>query len=127
RANPQSNTEAFELWLARVQSESDTQPLEWIKQMIKNPPNERITAAGLMDEIHCHRDGHVYYNSCCNGEDESEDGSSYLGSTLGEGAGSRIGDMAAPMVIRSSQGLNAVATQRQPLSPRSPSAESKVE
>jgi len=72
-ANPRSNAKALELWLARLRSEIDKRPLEWIKQMIKNAPNERITAAGLMDGIHSYEDGYVYYNSCCNGEEESED------------------------------------------------------
>jgi ankyrin repeat protein len=86
-ANPRTNTKALELWLARLKSETDKQPLNWIKQMIKIAPNERVTAAGLMEQIHNYEDSHVYYNSCCNGEEESEDGTSYHGSTLEEDAG----------------------------------------
>ncbi|KAI9764123.1 MAG: hypothetical protein M1840_008683 [Geoglossum simile] len=86
-ANPCSNAKALELWLERLKSETDKQPLEWINLMIKNASNERITAAGLMDRIHNHEDDHVYYNSCCNGEEESEDGTSYQGSILDEGDG----------------------------------------
>ncbi|KAI9774565.1 MAG: hypothetical protein M1840_002814 [Geoglossum simile] len=83
-ANPRSNPEALELWLARLKSETDSQPLEWVKQMIRRLRNERVTAAGLMDQIHRYEDGHVYYNSCCNGEEESEDGTSYQGSVFEE-------------------------------------------
>ncbi|KAI9767148.1 MAG: hypothetical protein M1839_004621 [Geoglossum umbratile] len=81
-ANPRSNSKALELWLVRLKSETDEQPLEWIKQMIRNPRNDRVTAAGLMSQIHSYEDEHVYYSSCCNGEEESETGTSYQGSVF---------------------------------------------
>ncbi|KAH0564817.1 hypothetical protein GP486_001790 [Trichoglossum hirsutum] len=81
-ANPRTNPEALELWLARLKSEIDGQPLEWIKQMVRRLRNERLTAAGLMEQIHSHQDEHVYYNSCCHEEEESEDESSYQGSVF---------------------------------------------
>ena len=85
-ANPRSNPKALELWFARLKSETDKQPLEWIKQMLKNVRNERIAATGLMNQIHSCKDGHVYYNPCCNGEEESEDEASYQGSVFKEDA-----------------------------------------
>jgi hypothetical protein len=125
-ANPRSNAKALELWLARLKSETDKQPLNWIKQMIKIAPNERITAAGLMDQIHSYEDGHVYYNSCCNGEEESEDGTSYQGSILEEDAGAikdsenstearMDGGAANTVVPTSNQDLNEVSIQRRAL------------
>jgi hypothetical protein len=68
-ANPRSNAKALDLWLARLNSETDKKPIKWIKQMIQKAPNKRITAAGLMEQIHRYEDGYVYYNSCCNGEE----------------------------------------------------------
>jgi Ankyrin repeats (many copies) len=125
-ANPRSNAKALELWLARLKSETDKQPLNWIKQMIKIVPNERITTAGLVDQIHSYEDGHVYYNSCCNGEEESEDGTSYHGSILEEDAGAiedsensteaRMDGGAANTVLpTSNQDLNEVSIKRRAL------------
>ncbi|KAH0563176.1 hypothetical protein GP486_002252 [Trichoglossum hirsutum] len=126
-ANPRSNVRAFELWLARLKSETDKQPINWIKQMIKIAPNERITAAGLMDQMHSYDSGHVYYNSCCNGEEESEDGTSYQGSISEEDAGvmknsgnsteTQMDDGAANTVMSTSnQDLDEVSVQRRALS-----------
>ncbi|KAI9853597.1 MAG: hypothetical protein M1813_002052 [Trichoglossum hirsutum] len=108
-ANPRNNPEALDLWLARLKSETDERPLEWIKQMIRKPRNERVTAAGLMDQIHSYEDEHVYYNSCCNGDEESEDDTSYEGSVFEGDANatkdsveSRADDNAADTVVPTS-------------------------
>jgi ankyrin repeat protein len=88
--------------------------------MIKVAPNERITAAGLMDQIHSYEDSHVYYNSCCNGEEESENGTSYHGSILEEDAGAikdsenstetrMDGGAANTVVPASNQNLNEIS------------------
>jgi serine/threonine protein kinase len=84
-ANPRSNPKAFELGMAHGAKFGIRQTatiLEWIKQTIRNAPNERITTAGLMDWIHTCEDDHVYYNSCCNGKDENEGEMSYHGSSF---------------------------------------------
>jgi WD40 repeat protein len=128
-ANPRSNSKALELWLARLSSKEDKEPIEWIKEMIKKAPNERITAAGLMERIHNYEDGYVYYNSCCNGEVESENGTSYQGSISEEDISAIedsqnstkawIDDGAAnTRVPPSSQALGEVPIQPQEIPPR---------
>jgi WD40 repeat protein len=98
--------------------------------MVKKASNERITAAGLMEQIHNYEDSYVYYNSCCNGEEESENGTSYQGSIFGEDASAIedsqnstkawIDDGAANITVpTSSEGLDEVPIQRQALPLRS--------
>ena len=135
---PRSNPESLELWLARLKSEVDKRPLEWIKQMIKSAPKERITAAVLMDQIHSYEDGHVYYDSCCNGEEESEDGTSYQGSVFEEDATAikdsensteaRMDDGATNTVVStSSQDLHEASIQRRALPLGSPNGKNQIE
>jgi serine/threonine protein kinase len=124
--NPRSNAKALDLWLTRLDSDTDKELIKWIKQMIKKAPNERITAAGLMEQIHSYEDSYVYYNSCCNGEEGSEDETSYQGSILEEGAipikdsqnstETWMDDRAPNTVVPiSSQDLNEVSIQQQAL------------
>jgi WD40 repeat protein len=137
-ANPRSNAKALELWLAQLSSKDDKEPIEWIKEMIKKAPNDRITAAGLMERIHNYEGNYVYYNSCCNGEEESENGTSYQGSIFEEDSSaikdsqnstkSWTADGAANTTVPTfSQGLDEVSIQTQALPIRSLDGENKVD
>lgn len=95
-----------------------------------NALNERITASALMKQIHSYKDGYVYYNSCCNREEERENRTSYQGSNLERDAGTIkdsqnsteawIDNWAANTAVPAfSQGLNEVFIQRQVLLLRS--------
>lgn len=129
RATTYGNAKALDLWLRQLKSEADNQPLEWIKQMTTDAPNERITAANLMDQIYSYEGDYMYYNSCCNGEEGSEDETSYKGSVVEVDATSTkyfqnstkaCIDDGSPSVVAptSSRDSNTVFTQRQALSLR---------
>lgn len=84
-AYPRTNTEALAAWLQKLgQSKVDKQPIVWIRQMLQEQPNDRITASSLLNQILEYGDDHVYYGSCCNAYDDSEDGTSYQGSVFEE-------------------------------------------
>ncbi|KAF2191014.1 hypothetical protein K469DRAFT_696765 [Zopfia rhizophila CBS 207.26] len=72
--NPRTNREAYLDWLAQLQNATlvHNEPIEWIHQMLKEGPRNRITASELLEQIRDYRDHDrdlTYYGHCCGGEE----------------------------------------------------------
>jgi len=68
--NPRRNPVAYLSWLLRLEKASltDNQPVKWIRQMLEECPLQRVTALGLLGQIHEYHDHDrdlIYYGHCC--------------------------------------------------------------
>ena len=85
--NPRMNRMAYLSWLLRLEKASLTnnQPIKWIRQMLEEGPLQRITALGLLGQIHEYHDHDrdlIYYGHCC--AEEVSDLSSICQSSITE-------------------------------------------
>lgn len=92
---------AYLSWLLRLEKASltDNQPIKWIRQMLEECPLQRVTALGLLGQIHGYHDHDrdlIYYGHCC--AEEVSDLSSICQSSITE----NIGETATPPRDRSS-------------------------
>jgi hypothetical protein len=99
--NPRRNPVAYLSWLLRLEKASltDSQPIKWIRQMLEECPLQRVTALGLLGQIHEYHDHDrdlIYYGHCC--AEEVSDLSSICQSSITE----NIGETATPPRDRSS-------------------------
>jgi len=99
--NPRTNPVAYLSWLLRLEKASltDNQPIKWIRQMLEEGPLQRVTALGLLGQIHEYHDHDrdlIYYGHCC--AEEVSDLSSICQSSITE----NIGETVTPPRDRSS-------------------------
>lgn len=71
-AYPRVNLEAFEGWMKILKTTKDNAPLTWIKKMILESKNARLTAPQLMEKILSCEDDKDFFGRCCSGQKESE-------------------------------------------------------
>lgn len=66
-----ANQEAFKGWVKKLQSKTDSAPLDWIRNMTMEKPESRLKPQQLMDRILCSDDG-KYYGLCCDGKNDED-------------------------------------------------------
>ena len=69
---PRNNMEAFREWVKKLESTRDNAPLEWIRDMVREKRNSRVTPEQLMSRIHECDEPRDLYGHCCRDQDEDE-------------------------------------------------------
>ena len=69
---PRNNMEALKGWMDKLKSTTDNAPLEWMKDMMREKRNSRVTPEILMSRIHECDEPRDFYGHCCREQDEGD-------------------------------------------------------